>query len=75
MAKKRNPTKHTEERSGRDSSDGPPDLPDGAERAEYADYNQEGGGAGKKRGGREAEADRESDLQPGGNPDESVRDG
>lgn len=74
MAEKRNPTKHTEERSGRDSSDGPPELPEEAERAEYADYNQEDGGTGK-RGGNEAEADRESDLQPGGNPDESVRDG
>lgn len=73
MAEKRNPTKHTEERSGRDSSDGPPELPEDAERAEYADYNQED--TAEKGGSGEAEADRESDLQPGGNPDKSIRDG
>lgn len=67
MADKRNPTKHTEERSGRESSDGPPDLPSGAERAEYADYNQAGEQAGKKKPApAEDEAAREAGLQPGG---------
>lgn len=69
MSKKRNPTKRTEERSGRESSDGPPDLPEGAEHAEYAGYTR---GAGKKKPGRgEAEAAREAGLQPGGD-DEDV---
>lgn len=75
MADKRNPTKRTEERSGRDSADGPPDLPEGAERAEYLDSEQEEGSADDTRGRGGAEADREADRKPGGNPDESVRDG
>lgn len=66
MTDKRNPTKYTEERSGRESSDGPPDLPSGAERAEYAGYTQAGEQAGKdKPAPAEDEAAREADLQPG----------
>lgn len=71
MADKRNPTRHTEKRSGRDSADGPPDLPEGAERAEYADYTPDD--AAEKAGSGDAGADRDTD-RPGGNPDESVRD-
>lgn len=67
--KKRNPTKRTEERSGRESSDGPPDLPEGAEHAEYAGYTR--GGGSKKPGRGEAEATREAELQPGGDDEEA----
>jgi hypothetical protein len=70
MADKRNPTEHTEERTGRKAADGPPDLPEGAERAEYADYDAGQERSGRKAGrDREAEAEREADLQPDGDGD------
>jgi hypothetical protein len=74
MADKRNPTRHTEKRSGRDSADGPPDLPSDAERAEYTEYTRKDAAERTRPDPSEDQPDREGDRQPDGNPDESVRD-
>jgi hypothetical protein len=68
MADKREPTDRTNERSGEEAADGPPDLPEGAERAEYADYRREGDETSPE---REEEAEREAGLQPGDGDEEA----
>jgi hypothetical protein len=71
---KRNPTKHTEERSGSAAGPGSKDLPEGAEHAEYTGYDRQDSGASKSGPDSEgdpgeAEARREASLQPGGEVD------
>lgn len=82
MSKKRNPTEHTEERSGSAAGPGSQNLPEDAEHAEYTGYDREDTGDSESgpRGNEsqtrgkgdpgEAEARREASLQPGG---EAVR--
>lgn len=65
MSKKRNPTEHTEERSGSAAAPGSQNLPEGAEQAEFAGYDRQDEGDSEG-GAGEAEARREASLQPGG---------
>ena len=83
MTKKRNPTRHTEEREGSAAGPGSPDLPEGAEHAEFADYDRQTDEADGRGGARrtdaakarEAEARREASLQPGGGDEPGDRPG
>lgn len=62
MGEKRNPTERTEERSGEEAAPGPAKVPEDAEQAEYAGYRKD---PDREPGPRQAEAEREADLQPG----------